>query len=138
MQQVSSYLLQWFICQKDPPSVRGRVWQDTPGNSASKRGTQLGGRLLCLCHFSLNCRTASEHRLSAHTHCSGPSITCKGTVHLRGSGSLLLSVKPDWETNQSNPFYIFLESTFKKTFRLFMYQSHTFRGRDTPSQVFWI
>lgn len=83
-QQVSSYLLQGFICQKDPPSVR--VWQDAPGNSAPKRGTQLGGRLLCPCHFSLNCRTAPKHTPSAHARRSGPSVACKGTVHLSGFG----------------------------------------------------
>lgn len=35
-QQVSSYLLQGFICQKDPPSVK--VWQDTPGTVPPREG----------------------------------------------------------------------------------------------------
>lgn len=100
--------------------------EDTPGN---KRGTQLGGKLLCTCHVSLNHRTAPKHRHSAHTHHSSPSIVCKGPVGLR---SLPMSVILDQETNRSDPFYIFLESTFKKGFRLFTYQSHAFRGRETP------
>lgn len=129
-QQVSSYLLQGWSSRSSARRTLHQLEEEhgkTHQETVPPREGQQGGRLLCPYHFSLNRRTAPKHR-----PCSGPSTTCKGTVHSSGSGSLLMSVIPDWETNQSDPFYIFLESTFKKTFGLVMYQSHTFRGRDTP------
>lgn len=76
-QQVSSYLLQWLICQKDPPSARGGVWQDTPGNSVSKRDAAGRGAAL---------PSALQSKPQPNTRCAGPSIAPKGTVRREAWG----------------------------------------------------
>jgi len=83
-QQVSSYLLQGFTCQKDPPPVR-ILARHTRNQCLQERETALP---LSLHSEPQPCAQAQTSACTCHR---SPSVACKGTVHLSGSRSLLLS-----------------------------------------------
>lgn len=122
-QQVSSCLLQGFICQKDPPSVRGRAWQ----RYSRKQHLQERDAALSLAFQSepWNC---PKHRPSAHTHLMVPASPVRGWLTVTPD---LFDTRLGKEPIQS--LLCFPGNPFMKTFRLCMYQSHTFRGRRTQS-----